>query len=105
MYNILLIYRLYQRELQKACHASSWLGVGVAAFQAMSNLALNGIVLVVVGQGGLLLASNQISPGNLMAFLVATQTIQRLVEVRIKNEDHVCNNVGPWLVCQSCLGK
>lgn len=69
--------RLYGWELQQAHQTTTWLGVGVAVFQALSNLAINGIVLAVVGHGGLLLASNQVSPGNLMAFLVATQTIQR----------------------------
>ena len=38
---------------------------------------LNGIVLGTVGLGGSLLSSGQIKPGDLMAFLVATQTIQR----------------------------
>lgn len=74
--------RLYRQELEKACHVSTWLGVGVAVFQGLSNLAINGVVLVVVGHGGLLLASNQISPGSLMAFLVATQTIQRSAEAK-----------------------
>lgn len=69
--------RLYGAELERARSAATWLGVGVAVFQGLSNLAINGVVLVVVGHGGLLLASNQVSPGNLMAFLVATQTIQR----------------------------
>lgn len=36
-----------------------------------------GVVLGVVSHGGLLLVSNQLSSGELMAFLVATQTIQR----------------------------
>ena len=35
------------------------------------------MVLLVLSHGGLLLASNQITPGALMSFLVATQTIQR----------------------------
>ena len=36
-----------------------------------------GLVLAVLSHGGLLLASNEISPGSLMSFLIATQTIQR----------------------------
>lgn len=36
-----------------------------------------GVVLGVVSHGGLLLVSNQLSSGELMAFLVAAQTIQR----------------------------
>ena len=36
-----------------------------------------GVVLGVVCHGGLLLTSDQLTAGQLMAFLVATQTIQR----------------------------
>ena len=36
-----------------------------------------GLVLAVLSHGGLLLASSEISPGSLMSFLIATQTIQR----------------------------
>ena len=45
--------------------------------QSGTNLFLNGIVLGIVGLGGSLLSAGQIKPGDLMAFLVATQTIQR----------------------------
>jgi ATP-binding cassette subfamily B (MDR/TAP) protein 8 len=69
---------LYSRELQIAQWYNERLGMGIAAFQSLSNIAINGLVLVVVSHGGILLARNQISPGNLMSFLVATQTIQRL---------------------------
>ena len=75
--SIFFIFRLYEFELVKGQSISTHLGVGVAFFQALSHIAINGIVLLVVGHGGLLLATNQISPGSLMAFLVATQTIQR----------------------------
>ena len=44
---------------------------------------LLGIVLGVVSYGGVLLATNQVSPGDLMSFLVATQTIQRWVFIGI----------------------
>ena len=40
-------------------------------------LDIVGVVIGVVSHGGLLLSSNQLSSGDLMAFLVATQTIQR----------------------------
>jgi ATP-binding cassette subfamily B (MDR/TAP) protein 8 len=68
---------LYAQELEKSCWLNECLGYGIAAFQGLSNIAINGVVLAVVSQGGLLLATNQISPGNLMSFLAATQTIQR----------------------------
>ncbi len=73
----LLAVRLYRKQLEHAQSTSAQLGVGVAVFQALSNLAINGVVFAVVSHGGLLLATDRISPGNLMAFLVATQTIQR----------------------------
>ena len=43
-----------------------------------------GVVLGVVSYGGLLLTSNQLSAGELMAFLVATQTIQRYNKVTVR---------------------
>ena len=85
--------------MKDAESASVKLGNGIALFQALSNLAINGqsshywqcsrfifllslcvgVVLGVVSHGGLLLVSNQLSSGELMAFLVATQTIQRYI--------------------------
>jgi len=53
------------------------LGVGIGVLQGVTNLALNGIVLGTLLFGGHLLAKEEISAGNLMSFLVATQTIQR----------------------------
>ena len=68
---------LYALEVEKARVMQESLGVGIGVFQAGTNLFLNGIVLGTVGLGGSLLSSGQIKPGDLMAFLVATQTIQR----------------------------
>ncbi|CAI8023602.1 Mitochondrial potassium channel ATP-binding subunit [Geodia barretti] len=68
---------LYSRDLRTSQSYNERLGFGIAAFQALSNIAVNGVALVVLSYGGLLLANNQISPGNLMSFLIATQTIQR----------------------------
>uniref|UniRef100_A0A493SZM8 Mitochondrial potassium channel ATP-binding subunit n=1 Tax=Anas platyrhynchos platyrhynchos TaxID=8840 RepID=A0A493SZM8_ANAPP len=56
---------------------SQRLGLGIAAFQGLSNLALNGIVLGTIFVGGSLMAGNELSPGDLMSFLVASQTVQR----------------------------
>lgn len=68
---------LYAIEVEKARVMQESLGIGIGFFQAGTNLFLNGIVLGTVGLGGSLLSSGQIKPGDLMAFLVATQTIQR----------------------------
>ena len=53
------------------------LGVGIGAFQGLSNITINALTLVVLYAGGSLLASNELSPGNLMSFLASTQLIQR----------------------------
>ncbi|XP_041379810.1 LOW QUALITY PROTEIN: mitochondrial potassium channel ATP-binding subunit-like [Gigantopelta aegis] len=68
---------LYQQELEQARWFNQRLGYGIAGFQGLTNLAINGMVLLVITHGGLLLATNQITPGALMSFLVTTQTIQR----------------------------
>ena len=70
-------HRLYESELRKSCWLNEKLGAGIAVFQGLSNLAINGLVLVVVSHGGVLLATNQLTAGDLMSFLVATQIIQR----------------------------
>ncbi|XP_069715208.1 mitochondrial potassium channel ATP-binding subunit [Phaenicophaeus curvirostris] len=68
---------LYGAELERAGCLSERLGLGIAVFQGLSNLALNGIVLGTILAGGSLMASDELSPGDLMSFLVAAQTVQR----------------------------
>ncbi|NXB58268.1 ABCB8 protein, partial [Struthidea cinerea] len=68
---------LFSAEVDRAGHLSERLGLGIAAFQGLSNLALNGIVLGTIFVGGSLMAGDELSPGDLMSFLVASQTVQR----------------------------
>ncbi|NXV75025.1 ABCB8 protein, partial [Atlantisia rogersi] len=68
---------LYSSEVDRAGWLSEQLGLGIAAFQGLSNLALNGIVLGTIFVGGSLMAGDELSPGDLMSFLVASQTVQR----------------------------
>uniref|UniRef100_A0A183BLZ3 Mitochondrial potassium channel ATP-binding subunit n=1 Tax=Globodera pallida TaxID=36090 RepID=A0A183BLZ3_GLOPA len=70
---------LYRAEVQKARSLGERLGVGIAFFQALSNLFLNGVVLGVLYGGGQLVAGQQLSPGDLMSFMATTQIIQRSV--------------------------
>ncbi|ODM93262.1 ATP-binding cassette sub-family B member 8, mitochondrial [Orchesella cincta] len=70
----LLKYRIAIKELQRL---NIDLGAGIGLFQGGSNLFLNGIVLGVMYTGGKLIAAQKLSSGDLMAFLVASQTIQR----------------------------
>ncbi|NXH41847.1 ABCB8 protein, partial [Dicaeum eximium] len=68
---------LFRAEVDRAGRLSEQLGLGIAAFQGLSNLALNGIVLGTIFIGGSLMAGDQLTPGDLMSFLVASQTVQR----------------------------
>jgi ATP-binding cassette subfamily B (MDR/TAP) protein 8 len=72
-----LIERVYNSELEVAEELNCNLGVGIGLLQGATNLALNGIVLGTLLFGGHLLSKEEITAGNLMSFLVATQTIQK----------------------------
>lgn len=67
----------YNKEVEELRHLNVDLGVGIGLFQGGSNLFLNGIVLGVMYTGGKLIAAEKLSSGDLMSFLVASQTIQR----------------------------
>ncbi|XP_051819395.1 mitochondrial potassium channel ATP-binding subunit [Antechinus flavipes] len=67
----------YGEELEKSCELSEKLGRGIAIFQGLSNIALNCMVLGTLFIGGSLVAGQELSGGDLMSFLVASQTVQR----------------------------
>lgn len=69
----------YDKEVQESKVLNEYLGAGIGIFQGLSNFAINGMTLIVLYCGGALLDSKQITPGDLMSFLMATQTIQRLI--------------------------
>lgn len=68
---------MFSEEVDLAATMHQRLGLGIGLFQAGTNLFLNGIVLGTIYLGGHLLSIGQLTPGDLMAFLMATQTIQR----------------------------
>ncbi len=95
---------MYAAEVQKSAVMNESLGTGIAVFQGMSNVVLNceywcifidspavisgtrsvkyfssssGIVLGTIFAGGSLMVRNDMSPGDLMSFLVTSQTVQR----------------------------
>ncbi len=69
--------QLYDREVSRSQDMNETLGLGIGLFQGATNLFLNGIVLGTIYYGGYLMSSDELSAGDLMSFLVATQTIQR----------------------------
>lgn len=64
-------------ESQESARLSQQLGTGIALFQALTNMFLNCMVLGTLYLGGHLMSSNSITAGQLMAFLVASQGVQR----------------------------
>ncbi|KJH47273.1 ABC transporter transmembrane region [Dictyocaulus viviparus] len=69
--------KIFKREVLKACSLQEMLGMGIGLFQAATNFFLNGIVLSVLYGGSSLITSGEITPGQLMSFLVTAQTIQK----------------------------
>lgn len=69
--------QLFKREVDKAEHLQSALGVGIGFFQALTNLSLNGVVLGVLYVGGTMMESNTMNAGQVMSFFVSSQMIQR----------------------------
>lgn len=67
----------YGKLVERSCHLNQRLGVGIGLFQGLSNLSLNGVVLSVIYVGGYLVSVNEINAGQLMAFLVSAQMIQK----------------------------
>ncbi|XP_034952515.1 mitochondrial potassium channel ATP-binding subunit [Chelonus insularis] len=67
----------FSNEVESAATLYERLGLGIGLFQAGTNIFLNSILLSTLYFGGHLISSGQLSPGDLMAFLMATQTIQR----------------------------
>ncbi|XP_044265492.1 mitochondrial potassium channel ATP-binding subunit isoform X1 [Tribolium madens] len=68
---------LFDAEAVLAMILNENLGFGIGWFQAGTNLFLNGMVLITLYMGGYLLSTDKLSPGELMAYLMASQTIQR----------------------------
>ena len=68
---------LFERETNASADLAQQLGNGIAVLQALTNFMLNGMVSTTLFIGGYLMSSNDITPGQLMAFLVAAQGVQR----------------------------
>ncbi|XP_060680529.1 mitochondrial potassium channel ATP-binding subunit isoform X2 [Hemiscyllium ocellatum] len=67
----------FSREVDEASSMSQILGFGIGIFQGLSNFSLNCVVLGTICVSGMMLAKEQLRAGDLMSFLVATQTVQR----------------------------
>ncbi|XP_014473011.1 PREDICTED: ATP-binding cassette sub-family B member 8, mitochondrial [Dinoponera quadriceps] len=68
---------MFCKEVEHSAELYEKLGLGIGFFQAGTNLLVNGILLSTLYFGGQLLSTGSLTSGDLMAFLMATQTIQK----------------------------
>ncbi|XP_068154904.1 mitochondrial potassium channel ATP-binding subunit [Drosophila tropicalis] len=69
--------QLFEVETNEAARLAQDLGYGIAIFQGLTNFFLNTLVLSTLFMGGHLMSTESLTPGSLMAFLVASQGVQR----------------------------
>ncbi|XP_069778766.1 mitochondrial potassium channel ATP-binding subunit isoform X2 [Narcine bancroftii] len=69
--------KLFSKEVDKSRDISEYLGLGIGIFQGLSNFTLNCVVLGTICVSGSMIARDQLRAGDMMSFLVATQTVQR----------------------------
>ncbi|EDV92287.1 mitochondrial potassium channel ATP-binding subunit [Drosophila grimshawi] len=69
--------QLFENETNEAARLAQELGYGIAVFQGLTNFFLNTLVLSTLFMGGHLMSTESLTPGALMAFLVASQGVQR----------------------------
>ena len=67
----------YTELVSKSESTSKGLAYNIAAFQGLTNAALNGIVGGTVLAGGMLLGGGHLNSSDLMSFLGATQMLQK----------------------------
>ncbi|EEB12689.1 ATP-binding cassette subfamily B, member 8 [Pediculus humanus corporis] len=70
-------YNIFNEEAKKCEKLNTELGYGIALLQAGSNFFLNAMVLGTIYIGGYMMSIGNITAGNLMAFLVSVQLLQR----------------------------
>lgn len=68
---------MFDDEVEYARELNIKLSLGIGLFQGAANLFVNGIVLGVLYAGGKMLVNKEIDAGQMMAYLSATQIIQR----------------------------
>ncbi|KAJ2659854.1 hypothetical protein IWW48_003260 [Coemansia sp. RSA 1200] len=71
---------LYREARNEASACSNRFGLHMGAFRGLTNTAIGATVLLVLYNGGRLVSNGSMSPGDLMAFMIATQHAQKALD-------------------------
>ncbi|KAJ2238472.1 hypothetical protein IWW45_000092 [Coemansia sp. RSA 485] len=69
--------QLYREARAEASACNNRFGLHMGAFSGLTNTAIGTMILTVLHTGGRLVARGDMTPGDLMAFMIATQSAQR----------------------------
>ncbi|KAJ3123038.1 ATP-binding cassette, sub-B (MDR TAP), member 8 [Nowakowskiella sp. JEL0407] len=67
----------YQEAIEESSSSNMRLGFHIGAFQGLTNASIGMMILVILYYGGNLVAKGEMTGGQLMAYMVATQNAQR----------------------------
>ncbi|KAJ1678558.1 hypothetical protein EV182_003812, partial [Spiromyces aspiralis] len=71
---------LYSEACEWAVRANNRFGLHMGVFRGLTNVSIGGMVLIVMYYGGTLVSKGEMSPGNLMSFMISTQAAQRALD-------------------------
>ena len=67
----------YSNSIKATSHLQTQLGFHIGLFQGLNSFGIGSMTLIILYHGSYLISEGRISSGDLMAYLVATQNIQR----------------------------
>ncbi|KAJ1960512.1 hypothetical protein GGI12_003757 [Dipsacomyces acuminosporus] len=71
---------LYKEARNEASVAHNRFGLHMGIFRGLTNMSIGTMVLTVLYNGGRLVTKGDMSPGDLMAFMIATQSAQKALD-------------------------
>ncbi|CAO3655748.1 unnamed protein product [Mucor fragilis] len=66
----------YGEACQKVAHSNQHMGLHIGLFQGLTNISVGCMVLTVLYYGGSLVVENKLTSGDLMSYMLSTQTAQ-----------------------------
>ncbi|KAG1052937.1 hypothetical protein G6F43_004953 [Rhizopus delemar] len=67
----------YSKACSKVASANQYMGLHIGLFQGLTNISIGCMVLTVLYYGGSLVVNNELTGGDLMSYMLSTQTAQQ----------------------------